>query len=152
MLENNTFATMLYASRRQIRRVHLSLGRVWQEEHHHRHVDEDHGRGAVNPGMAKTGDKKSKFFGACFGPKRQLDGLSRCHGWIGEAKMSPWDLSRAPTDVWDPFFGHFVKRFEGFSNILKSRTRNLLTRNLGADSAPAAPLGRLCTSNPHGVQ
>ena len=28
-----------------------------------------------------------------FGPKRQIDSLSRCHGWIGSAEMTPWDRS-----------------------------------------------------------
>ena len=49
------------------------------------------------------------------GPKRQNNGLSRCDGWIGAAKLPPENLPRAPTDVWDPFFEHFAQKCEGFS-------------------------------------
>ena len=63
--------------------------------------------GTASTGLANSGDKQFKCFGACLGPKRQIDGLSRCHGWIGAVEKRPVEVSRAPADVWEPFFEHF---------------------------------------------
>ena len=81
-------------------------GLVWNVEVGSCAVLEQHldRRAAALPGLAKPGDKKIVFFRARFGPKRQIDGLSRCHGWIGVEKLPQFHLPRAPTDVWDPFF------------------------------------------------
>ena len=57
------------------------------------------------------------MLGLRLGPKRQYNGLSRCHGWIGA------------TDVWDQFFGHFEQKFEGFLKIWELRTEKLKIEN-----------------------
>ena len=74
------------------------------------------GRGP-STGLAKSGGKNSNFRSR-FGPKRQIDGLSRCHGWIGVEKLPLFHLLRAPTDVWDPFFEHVAQKCEGFSKLV----------------------------------
>ena len=66
---------------------------------------------------------KKETLEARFVPRRHNDGLSRCHVWIGAAKLPTWDLSRAPTNVWEQFFGHFAQKYEGFLKILESRTQ-----------------------------
>ena len=67
--------------------------------------------------LIPTTDGNDKHFEARSGRTRQINGLARCHGWIGASKLPPFQLPRAPTDIWDSFFEHFAQRFEWFSKI-----------------------------------
>ena len=42
------------------------------------------------------------------GPKRQNDGPSRGHGWIGAVEKRPVEVSRALDDVWEPVSGRVI--------------------------------------------
>ena len=66
-----------------------------------------------------------QILGERLGPACQNDESPRRDGWIGAVQERANGGSRAPMDVWEPFFKHFFQKCEGFLKILESRTENI---------------------------